>query len=269
MLSLSFMIYWWQALILAVVEGLTEYLPVSSTGHLIIASALMGLNEDSFVKSFNIIVQFGAILSVVALYWRRLLAPLSFYLKIGMGFLPAALIGLLVKNEIDAILGSVEVVGTALFVGGLALVYIDRKPGRFDQGKTIADLSYREALLIGLCQCFAFVPGVSRSAASIVGGLAFGLSRREAAEFSFFLAVPTLTGATLIKVLKIAPTITSDQIGLIVIGNVFSFIVGCLAIKTFIDFLSKRGFFSFGIYRIIVGLIIFSLMAAGVQLSAG
>ncbi|HEX4925809.1 MAG TPA: undecaprenyl-diphosphate phosphatase, partial [Bdellovibrionales bacterium] len=261
------MLNWWQALILAVVEGLTEYLPVSSTGHLIIASALMGLNEESFVKSFNIIVQFGAILSVMVLYWRRLLAPPSFYLKIAAGFLPAAVIGMLVKDEIDAILGSVEVVGAALFVGGLALIFIDRKPGRFDGGKTIAELSYKEALLIGLCQCFAFIPGVSRSAASIVGGLAAGLSRREAAEFSFFLAVPTLSGATAIKVLKIAPTITQDQIGIILLGNLVSFIVGCLAIKGFIDFLAKRGFFAFGLYRVAVGVVIFILMAAGLRLS--
>jgi undecaprenyl-diphosphatase len=263
------MLNWWQALILALIEGVTEYLPVSSTGHLIVASAVMGLNEDSFVKSFNIIVQFGAILSVVVLYWRRLLAPLSFYVKIAIAFLPAAVLGFLVKNKIDAILGRVEIVGAALFIGGLILILIDRKQDRFNGSKTIHDLSYRDSFLIGLCQCFAFIPGVSRSAASIVGGLAFGLSRKEAAEFSFFLAVPTLTGATLIKTLKLAPQITSDQIGLLAFGNFISFAVGCLAIKGFIDYLSRKGFFFFGIYRVVVGFMIFVLIYSGWQLIPG
>lgn len=258
---------WLQAFILALIEGVTEYLPISSTGHLIIGSAIMGMNEDSFVKSFNIIVQFGAILSVVVLYWRRLIAPISFYIKIGAGFLPAAIIGLLVKDKIDAVLGDVQVVGAALFVGGIILIVVDRKSEKFNLGKSIEKMTYRDAFLIGLCQCFAFIPGVSRSAASILGGLFFGLSRREAAEYSFFLAVPTLSGATLIKTMKILPTITQDQIGLILFGNIVSFAVGCLAIKTFIDFLSKRGFFIFGVYRIIVGLVIFVLLASGLGLA--
>ncbi|MEQ1874995.1 MAG: undecaprenyl-diphosphate phosphatase [Bdellovibrionia bacterium] len=258
---------WFQAAILALVEGITEYLPISSTGHLILTSALMGLNEDSFVKSFNIIVQFGAILSVVVLYWRRLIAPASFYAKIAVGFLPAAVIGLLVKDKVDAILGSVETVGAALFLGGIVLIVFDKKFGKSKSGGTVAELSYRDALLIGLCQCFAFVPGVSRSAASILGGIAFGLTRKEAAEFSFFLAVPTLAGATLIKSLKLAPQITSDQIGILLFGNIISFVVGCLAIKSFIGFLSKRGFFVFGIYRIALGIIIFGMMASGFGLA--
>lgn len=248
---------------MAIVEGVTEYLPISSTGHLIIASALMGLNEDIFVKSFNIIVQFGAILSVLVLYWRRLKAPLSFYLKIAIGFLPAAVLGLLVKNKIDAILGSVEIVGAALFFGGVALIAVDRHTEKFNKGKSVATLSYRDAFIIGLCQCFAFIPGVSRAAASILGGLAVGLSRKEAAEFSFFLAVPTLTGATAIKSLKILPALEGDQISILLFGTVISFIVGCLAIKTFINFLSQKGFFAFGVYRIIVGFAIFLLLYAG------
>jgi undecaprenyl-diphosphatase len=261
------MLNWWQALILAVVEGVTEYLPISSTGHLIITSALMNLNEDNFVKSFNIIVQFGAILSVVVLYWRRLIAPLSFYIKIGVGFLPAAVLGVLVKNKIDAILGRVEIVGATLLLGGLILIWIDRRTEKFDEGKSVELLTYKNAFLIGLCQCFAFIPGVSRSAASILGGLGVGLSRKEAAEFSFFLAVPTLTGATVLKVHKLLPTITSDQIGLLVFGNVVSFILGCLAIKTFIEYLSKRGFFVFGIYRVIVGFLVFLMLYSGWSLS--
>jgi len=258
---------WIQALVLAIVEGVTEYLPISSTGHLILAAAIMGLNEDPFVKSFNIIVQFGAILSVVVLYWRRLIAPVSFYLKIAVGFLPAAVIGLLVKDKVDSVLGSVNVVATALLLGGVALIAFDKRFGKQTGGKTISEMSYQDALLIGLCQCLAFIPGVSRSAASILGGLGFGLSRKEAAEFSFFLAVPTLAGATLIKSLKLVPTITSDQIGILIFGNIISFVVGCLAIKTFIEFLAKRGFFAFGVYRIVVGTIIFGMLMAGLSLT--
>ena len=260
---------WLQALGLSIIEGLTEYLPVSSTGHLILASAIMGLNDDAFAKSFNIIIQFGAILSVVALYFRRLKAPLSFYAKITIGFIPAAILGLLVKDKIDALLGSVNTVAIALFVGGIILVLVDRKKDKVERGKTIESMTYKEALMIGLCQCFAFVPGVSRSAASILGGLGFGLSRKDAAEFSFFLAVPTLTGATVIKSLKIFPSITQDQISLLAIGTFASFVVGCLAIRVFIDFLTKKGFFVFGIYRIAVGTLIFVLAQLGWHLTAG
>lgn len=245
----------WQAIVLAIIEGVTEYLPISSTGHLIIASAVMGLNEDPFVKSFNVIVQSGAILSVLLLYWRRLHAPLDFYFKIAVGFLPAAIIGLLVKDKIDAILGSVDIVGGALLVGGIFFLWIDRR--KMSESKQIRDLSYRDAFLIGICQCFAFIPGVSRSAASIIGGLFLGLSKREAAEFSFFLAVPTLTGATLIKGLKILPHCSSQEIQLLALGILVAFLVACLAIKGFIELLTKKGFFIFGIYRILLAVAIF------------
>ncbi len=247
-----------QAIVLAVVEGVTEYLPISSTGHLIIVSAVMGLNEDNFVKSFNIIIQFGAILSVLVLYWKRLQAPLSFYLKILIGFLPAAILGLLIKNKIDAILGSVAVVGWSLFLGGIFLLWIDRQ--NLKGKKTISSLSYREAFLIGTCQCLAFIPGVSRSAASIVAGLFFGLQKKEAAEFSFFLAVPTLTGATLIKGLKVLPTVQPEQIHLLLVGIVVAFFVACLAIKTFIEIVSHKGFWMFGIYRILLAACIFLMI---------
>lgn len=250
-----------KASILAVIEGVTEYLPISSTGHLIIASALMGINEEAFVKSFNVIIQFGAILSVFVLYWARLRAPLSFYLKIAIGFLPAATLGLLVKDYVDLILGSVEVVALSLFVGGVILLFVDDK---LSAGKkNITQLTYRDALLIGLCQCFAFIPGVSRSAASIVGGMVFGLSKREAAEFSFFLAVPTLTGATLIKSLKVWPTIEAEQIYLLIFGTFISFVVACIAIRGFVGLISTRGFKIFGIYRILLSLVIAAMMGSG------
>ncbi len=247
---------YWQAIILAITEGVTEYLPISSTGHLIIVSAVMGMNEDAFFKSFNVIVQFGAIMSVLVLYWRRLKAPLSFYIKIAIGFLPAAILGLLVKDQIDAILGSVQVVGTALMLGGVVLMLVDKKSFRAE--RDISNLTYLDAFLIGLCQCVAFIPGVSRSAASIIGGLFLGLSRREAAEFSFFLAVPTLTGATLVKSLKIVGSLESHHWGLLAVGTLVSFLVGVLAIRGFIEILNRRGFYAFGLYRIALGLVIFA-----------
>jgi len=246
---------YWQAVLLAIIEGVTEYLPISSTGHLILASAVMGFNEEAFVKSFNIIIQFGAILSVFYLYWSRLKAPLDFYIKIAVSFLPAAILGLLVKDKIDQILGSVQVVAISLIIGGIILVWMDRV--KLITKKTIPELSYRDAFLIGICQCFAFVPGVSRSAASILGGLFLGLNKREAAEYSFFLAVPTLTGATLIKTLKILPTIQSEQVGVLGMGLLVSFVVATLAIKGFLEILTRNGFAMFGYYRIVLGIAVF------------
>jgi undecaprenyl-diphosphatase len=256
-----------QALILAVVEGLTEYLPVSSTGHLIITSSLMGISQESFTKDFTIIVQFGAILSVLFLYWKRFLTSLTLYYKLLVAFLPAAVVGLLVKDHIDLLLGNVYVVAVALIVGGVALLFVDRwfekqESRLIDSGK-IDQVSYGQALGIGMVQCLAFIPGVSRSAATIIGGLSMKLTRKSAAEFSFFLAVPTLTAATGLKLLKIYKTIEPEQISLIVLGNVVSFIVGAITIKAFLGFLTRRGFFAFGVYRIVVGAVILILLATG------
>lgn len=265
----------WQALILAIVEGITEYLPISSTGHLILTEHFMTLADPEFAKQFIIIIQFGAILSVIFLYWRRFFAPISFYIKIAVGFLPAAVLGLLVKNHIDRILDSVTIVALSLIVGGVVLAWIDRRSEREKAGDSsspaaatrptalnsqkastadIEQLSYRKAFLIGICQCLAFIPGVSRAASAMIGGLYFGLDRKNAAEFSFFLAVPTLTGATALKVMKIWPTITEEQVSLLLLGNFVSFVVGALAIKTFIKYLSHGSLFGFGIYRIFVGI---------------
>jgi undecaprenyl-diphosphatase len=253
-----------QAIILAIVEGLTEFLPISSTGHLIITSAFMKINEDPFTKAFNIIVQFGAILSVLVLYWRRFLAPIGFYKRLAFGFLPAAIIGLLVKNQIDRILGDVKIVGYALIAGGVALIILDRylKPSKEGSLK-IESLPLVSSLKIGIFQCLAFVPGVSRSAASIIGGITQGLDRKTAAEFSFFLAVPTLAGATFIKVIKLIPTIESHQWSLLALGNIIAFFVAMLAIKGFISYLSRYGFFAFGIYRIIAGVVLLILIQTG------
>jgi undecaprenyl-diphosphatase len=252
--------------ILALIEGLTEFLPVSSTGHLILASAFMGIAEEGFVKSFNIIIQFGAIASVLVLYWRNFLPNIPFYKKLLVAFLPAAIIGLLVKSKIDLILGSVQVVAWALIIGGLILIASDFW---FPQGnsekslKRIEDLSLSDCLKLGILQCFAFIPGVSRSGATIVGGLWLKLSRKEAAEFSFFLAVPTLAGATLIKSLGLIKTIDSSQISFLLVGLILSFIFALIAIRFFIRMISRFGFKHFGIYRIIVGIFILILVYRG------
>jgi undecaprenyl-diphosphatase len=251
----------WHAIILAFVEGLTEYLPISSTGHIILTSAWFGIATDEFVKNFTVIVQFGAILSVLVVYWRRFFQSLEFYKKLFVAFLPAAMIGLAVKNKIDALLDSVSVVAWAFILGGIVLIWIEKKSSAQPSPQTTDTnrVTYRQAALIGLAQCCAFIPGVSRSAASIVGGLLLGLDRKTAAEFSFFLAVPTLAGATFLKVLKIAPTLDHSHVGLILIGNVISFLVGWAAIKSFIALLTRYGFKYFGWYRIALGILLLAL----------
>lgn len=245
-----------QIFLLSLIEGLTEFLPVSSTGHLILTSALMGIEDDGFIKSFNIIIQFGAILSVLVLYWRRFLPDLEFYKKLVIAFLPAAVIGLAVKSKIEVVLGSVEVVAWALIAGGIILIWSDRffqdRPG----SKKVETMSWGDCLKLGLLQCFAFIPGVSRSGATIVGGLYLGLSRKEAAEFSFFLAVPTLAGATFIKTLGILDSLDSLHWQSLAIGLFLSFVFALLAIRFFIGIVSRFGFKHFGIYRIVLGVLI-------------
>jgi undecaprenyl-diphosphatase len=259
----------WHAIVLAIVEGLTEYLPISSTGHMIITSSLMGINENPFTKDFTIIVQFGAILSVLVLYWRRFLSSMDFYKKLLVAFLPAAVIGLTVKSKIDFLLGDVKVVAYSLIVGGVILLFVDRwfakQEERFNQagGGEIDSLTFGQSAAIGLMQCLAFIPGTSRSAASIVGGLSLRLNRKAAAEFSFFLAVPTLTAATGYKLLKIAKNIEPGQISILLIGNLVAFLVGMLSIKAFIGFLTRKGFFVFGVYRILLGILILALIMTG------
>lgn len=246
---------WIEALLLAFIEGLTEFLPVSSTGHLILTSALLGMEEEGFVKSFNIIIQFGAILSVLFLYWRRFLPNLGFYKKVFVAFFPAALIGLLVKDYIDAILGSVFVVAWALIFGGALLVWTDKRfENQKTSGRAVDDLNLADCLKLGLIQCLAFIPGVSRSAATILGGLWLKMSRKEAAEFSFFLAVPTLTGASAVKALPLLKTIQPDQLGLLAFGILMSFVFALFAIRFFISLVSRYGFKHFGYYRILVGI---------------
>lgn len=253
----------WQAIILAVVEGLTEYLPISSTGHLIVASGLMGINENDFVKDYTVMVQFGAILSVVVLYWRRFLQGFEIYKKLMFAFMPAAAIGLMVKDKIDAVLGNVTVVAWAFILGGILLILADRWFKAEDRRVDLDSMTTKNALWVGVFQCIAFLPGVSRSAATIIGGLAQNLDRKSAAEFSFLLAVPTLTAAAAYKLTTILPTIQQEQVTSLVIGNIVSFIVGVITIKAFIGYLSKKGFFIFGVYRIILGIAILTWMMSG------
>jgi undecaprenyl-diphosphatase len=253
-----------QVIVLAIIEGLTEFLPVSSTGHMVITSSLMGISKDEFVKLFEIVIQLGAILAVVVLYFKRFVRSVDFYVKLVVGVIPAVILGLLLKKYIDNLLESPLVVAIAFVVGGVILLFVDdwfNKPRVNDE----KDISHITAFKIGVFQCLAMVPGVSRSAASIVGGMSQKLSRKAAAEFSFFLAVPTMFGATVKDLWDFHKhnVLSSDQlhhdVKYLIIGSVIAFIVALLAIKSFITFLEKKGFKLFGIYRIIAGIAIIVL----------
>ena len=258
-----------QAIILAIIEGLTEFLPVSSTGHMIIGSALMGLEPSPFVKLFLIVIQLGTILSVLVLYYKRFFQSVSFYIKLVVAAIPASILGVLFNDYIDAALESPLVVAITLVLGGIFLLFVDKwfnKP-KVDQ---IEQVNYKQSFMIGVYQCLALIPGMSRSASTIVGGMTQGLTRKLAAEFSFFLAIPMMFGASLIKLLKFfkdGNTFTGEEIQLLVVGNVVGFIVAILAIKFFIGVLTKYGFKAFGWYRIVVGVIIIAVLASGHQLN--
>jgi len=246
---------------LSLVEGLTEFLPVSSTGHLILLSSVFGIQEDGFVKAFTIIIQFGAILAVVALYWRRFLPiRLEFYKRLFVAVLPAVVIGFAFKNKIDDLLDSSLLVATTFILGGFVLIWSDKKfKDEQKNKKEIQDLTLKECLTLGFVQCLAMIPGTSRSGATIIGGLFLGLSRKAAAEFSFFLAVPTLTGAALLKTIKILKTIEHDQYQFLGLGLILSFLFALMSVKVMIGLVSKYGYKHFGFYRIILGAIIFYL----------
>jgi len=241
-------------ILLSLIEGITEFLPISSTGHLILFSTAMGINNDTFVQSFNIIIQFGAILSVLFLYRKKFFPiRIQFYLKILTSFLPAAFIGLIFKNQIEALLSHVLVVALALFLGGIILIFYDQKSSHSEAKVSLNSISYKQALILGFIQCFAFIPGVSRSAATIIGGLNIGLNQKEATEYSFFLAVPTLMAAGLYKGYKIIPSINSSQLDFILLGLTLSFVFATLSIKGLLSVLSKYGLKHFGWYRIVIG----------------
>ena len=275
---------WLETIIIAIVEGLTEFLPVSSTGHMIITQNLLGIQQgDPFVHAFTFIIQFGAILSVVCLYWKqffqlnhtpapkgsnalqKLIHKFRFYWLLFIGVLPAVIIGLLAKKSgvLDWLLDSVEVVAVMLVVGGVFMLYCDRLFNKVDSD----EIDEKKAFNIGLFQCISVIPGVSRSMATIVGGMAQKLSRKKAAEFSFFLAVPTMAGATLLDLLDLFKEDTSwasaHNVTMLILGCVVAFIVALLAMKWFVAFLTKYGFKAFGIYRIVVGGIIIILLLTG------
>lgn len=257
-----------QAILLAIVEGITEFLPVSSTGHMIITSSVMGIAEDPFTKTFTVAIQFGAILSVVSLYYKRFLQSIGFYKKLLVAFLPAAILGFMLDDLIDSLLSNVLVVAGSLVAGGVVLLFIDKIVQRFEKADP-ETISIPVAFRIGMFQCLAMVPGVSRSAATIVGGLASGLNRKTAAEFSFFLAVPTMFAATFYKIFSFAREgvgVSPEQINLLIIGNIVAFLVALLAIRSFIGFLTRHGFRVFGYYRIALGLLIIILVLSGVPL---
>lgn len=280
---------WIETVIIAIVEGLTEFLPVSSTGHMIITQNLLGIEQgDPFVHAFTFIIQFGAILSVVCLYWKRFFrfdntpAPESsswlqrmkhryyFYWLLIVGVLPAVVIGLLAKKSglLDWLLDSVEVVAIMLVIGGVFMLFCDKL---FNKGTDETKLNEKRAFKIGLYQCISVIPGVSRSMATIVGGMTQKLTRKRAAEFSFFLAVPTMAGATLLDLLDLvkedAVWATSHNITMLLLGCAVAFMVALFAMKWFVAFLTKYGFKAFGIYRIIVGGIIIVLLLTGHSLA--
>lgn len=273
----------WETIIIAIVEGLTEFLPVSSTGHMIIAQNVMGVESTPFVKAFTFIIQFGAILSVVCLYWKRFfrlnhepepagasawkrfLHKYDFYWKLFVAFIPAAVLGLLFSDAIDAMLESVTVVAVMLVLGGIFMLFCDKI---FSKGSDDTVLTEKRAFFIGLFQCISMIPGVSRSMATIVGAMAQKLTRKAAAEFSFFLAVPTMLAATVYKLLDLflepgGVDLVKENLPVLLVGNVVAFVVALLAIRFFISFVTKYGFKLFGYYRIVVGIILLAMIYLG------
>lgn len=267
-----------QAIIIAIVEGLTEFLPVSSTGHMIITEKFLGVSEgDAFVHAFTFIIQFGAILSVVCLYWRNFFQVRNqedfkekkkFYMLLIVGVLPAVVIGMLAKKSglLDWLLDSVLVVAIMLVVGGIFMLFCDKI---FNKGNDENEVTWKRALKIGFFQCISVIPGVSRSMATIVGGMQQKLTRKKAAEFSFFLAVPTMAGATLLDIIEMfgedTTWATSSNILILLIGCAVAFVVALLAMKWFVSFLTKYGFKAFGFYRIIIGAALLIMMACGIS----
>lgn len=279
-----------QTIIISIVEGLTEFLPVSSTGHMIITQHLLGVSQGSpFVHAFTFIIQFGAILSVVCLYWKRFfhidrtpvpadvenpflrfIQPLRFYWLLFVGVLPAVVIGLAAKKSglLDWLLDSIWAVAIMLVVGGIFMLFCDKI---FNKGREENKVNEKRAFNIGLWQCLSVIPGTSRSMATIVGGMANGLTRKRAAEYSFFLAVPTMAGATLLDLLDIlkedATWVNAHDLLMLAVGCVVSFVVALLAMKWFVSFLTKYGFKVFGWYRIIIGIIIIVMLLSGISLN--
>jgi len=257
-----------KAIILGIVEGITEFLPVSSTGHMVVSSTLMGIAHEDFTKLFTVAIQLGAILSVIVLYWRRFFQTFNFYYKLFVAFIPAAIFGLIFSDQIDAMLENATIVGIMLILGGIFFLFVDKL---FDEKKAMDDSTpnYKKSFIIGVFQCISMIPGVSRSAATIIGGLSQKLTRKAAAEFSFFLAVPTMFAATAKKMYdfyNLGIELDANQIKLLTVGNIVAFIVAMIAIKSFITFLTKHGFKLFGYYRIVAGILVLLMVYYGIQI---
>lgn len=259
-----------QAIIIAIVEGLTEFLPVSSTGHMIITTSLMGISSEEFTKLFTVVIQLGAIFGVVVYYWKRFinLKDFNFYIKLFVGIIPIIIFGFLFKKKVDLLLERVDIVAWSLLLGGVFLLFIDRlfKAETVDSQEKI---TWKDAFIVGLFQCIALIPGVSRAAATMTGGVYRKFNKAMAAEFSFFLAVPTMFAAT-VKDLwdfkKAGFTMTPYEIQLLVIGNLVAFVVAILTLRFAMSYIVKHGFKTFGIYRIIIGAAILIMLSSGIHL---
>lgn len=258
-----------EALIIAIIEGLTEFLPVSSTGHMMLGTAILGIEPTSFVKLFTVAIQLGAILSVIVLYFKRFFKSVNFYIKLLVAFIPAAIAGVLLGDQIDAALENLWGVAIALLAGGVVLLFADQWFNK-EEINSDEEIGFLTAFKIGVCQCMALFPGVSRSGATIIGGKAFKLNKQLAAEFSFFLAVPTMFAATAKKLLdfyKDGVSLSGEEIKLLAFGNVVAFLVALIGIKTLIGVLNKYGFKWFGIYRIVIGIILIVLFKMGISIA--
>jgi undecaprenyl-diphosphatase len=250
-----------QAIILAIIEGLTEFLPVSSTGHMILASSLMHLYDEEFVHTFEIVIQIGAILAIVSLYARRFLSGIDIYLKLTTAFIPTAVIGFLAYEIIKLYLFNSLVVAISLIIGGVILILIDKRViNSKAEWEDVEHISYKNAFFIGLIQCFSMIPGVSRAAATIIGGVFNGLNKKQAAEFSFLLAVPTMFAASGYDLLKSGIDFNQEKVILIAIGMIGAFISAWIAVKFFLKIIERYGFKHFGYYRIAIGIIFLLIM---------
>jgi undecaprenyl-diphosphatase len=240
-----------QAIVLSIIEGITEFLPISSTGHMILAANLLKISETDFVKSFEIIIQLGAILAVAVLYFKRILDNRAWWLKLIAAFLPTGIIGLLLYKVVkNVLLGNTLIVVVSLFLGGIILILVDKYVK--EKQVTLASLTLKQAVIIGLFQSISIIPGVSRSAATIVGALIIGLNRNDAVEFSFMLAIPTMVAATGLDLIKSSHHFTGSQSELLAVGLIGAFITAMIAVKSFIGYVKKHNFTAFGIYRIIL-----------------
>lgn len=250
-----------QSIIIAIIEGITEFLPISSTGHMILASAAMGIHDDEFVKTFEVFIQLGAILAIAMMYIKRFFRGLEIYMKLIVAFIPTGVIGFLAYDYIKAYLFNPIVVSVSLILGGIFLIFIDKKVVKSETKLAeVEDMSYKNAFFIGLCQCLSMVPGTSRAAATIIGGVFNGLDKKQATEFSFLLAVPTMMAAGGYDLLKSDLAFNSDQLIMLGIGSVVAFISAWIAVKLFIKYVSSHGFTVFGYYRIALGVLFLIFM---------